>query len=292
MSPKLSKKAQLLRAHPLCCFCGGTRPAITLDHVPPKACFPRGLCPEGFEFPACKRCNNGNSKDDTIFGFYSMLHDFDEGNKTPEDHKRRAELSKEIARRYPEALPGPGMVEPVHRVGSIITPYPVAYSVEPRPVVNHAMDAVGGKLAHALYYREMKAIVTTQHRFFVARDQIQRPGAEILTTFLKRLLPDLRVGYRPNIKRYGNRFAYMSGCKAEEDLFAFAAQFGYGLICWGMVLGPNLKIDGSNNALQKMNWRNGGNGLGGQEVKRLRRESRISPAGEWIRPPGSPCWGT
>jgi hypothetical protein len=274
MSPKLSRRAQLLREHPLCCFCGGTRAAVTLDHVPPKVCFPPGLCPEGFEFPACQRCNNGTSKYDTIFGFYALLQDFNEGNRTPEDHERRVELHKQIARRYPEALPEPGTVEPVHRVGSIFTPHPVAYSVIARPVVKRAMDMIGGKLAHALYYREMKAIVTAQHRFVVAIDQIQRPGAEVLTAFLKRLLPDFRVGHRSNIKRYGSRFAYMSGCKREEDLFAFAAQFGFGLICWGMVLGPDLKsivegpnakADGSNHALQKMNWRDGGNGLGAQE---------------------------
>lgn len=266
MSPKISRKARILREHPVCCFCGGVRAAITLDHVPPKACFPRGFWPEGFEFPACKRCNNGTSMYDTIFGFYSMLHDFNEGNRTPEDRKRCEELRKEIAGRYPEALPDPATGEPVQRVGSIVTPYPVAFSVKTPLVADQAMNAIGEKLAHDLYYREMKAIVKARHKFFVVRDQIQRAGAENLTAFLKRLLPDLRVGSRSNIKKYGNRSAYMSGCKPKEDLFAFAAQFGYGLLCWVMVLGPDLEVDGSNEAQWNMKWRSGGSGLGSQEV--------------------------
>jgi hypothetical protein len=199
MSPQTRRKRRFLLEHPFCCFCGGTRPATTIDHVPPKVCFPVGLCPEGFEFPACKQCNNGTSKFDTIFGFYSLLQDFSELNRTLEDHKRREKLRNEITRRYPDALPDPATVEPVHRVGRLYAPKPVAFSIKPPPVVNEAMDVIADKLTHALYYREMKAIVTTKHRFFVARVQIQQEGADKLTAFLKNFLPDLEVGARSNL---------------------------------------------------------------------------------------------
>jgi hypothetical protein len=72
--------------------------------------------------------------------------------------------------------------------------------------------------------------------------QLQRAETEDLTAFFKRLLPDLRIGNRSNIKKYGNRFAYMSGCKPKEDLFVFATQFGYGLVCWGMVFGTSMEL--------------------------------------------------
>ena len=55
----------------------------------------------------------------------------------------------------------------------------------------------------------------------------------------------------------------MSGCKLKEDLFLFAAQFGYGMVCWGMVLGPDMQLSESNDALAKMSWRPGASGLGG-----------------------------
>lgn len=129
--------------------------------------------------------------------------------------------------------------------------------------MNEAVETIGEKLAHALYYREMKRIMTASHRFFASTYQLQRGGTEDLTAFFKRLLPDLRIGGRSNIKKYGNRFGYMSGCKPKEDLFMFASQFGYGLVCWGMVLGPGMELSESNDALRKMNWRPGASGLGG-----------------------------
>ena len=156
MSQRASRKARFLREHPLCCFCGGTRPATTLDHVPPKACFQLGFCPEEFEFPSCSLCNNGTSKHDTIFGLYSMLLDFNEDNRTHADRERLEKLRDEIARRYPDALPDPASREPIYRAGRIIIPSPVAISVSTKPLVKEAMKTIGEKLAHALYYREMK----------------------------------------------------------------------------------------------------------------------------------------
>ena len=268
MAQGASRKARFLSEHPLCCFCGGTRPATTLDHVPPKACFPRGFWPEEFEFPSCNPCNNGTSKHDAIFGYYSMLLAFNEDNRTPADLERLEKLRDDIARRCPDALPDPASRQPIYRADHIITPSPVAISVSTKPAVNEAIKTIGEKLAHALYYREMKRIMTSDHRFFASTYQLQRAGTEDLTAFLKRLLPDLRIGRRSNIRKYGNRFAYMSGCKPKEDLFLFAAQFGYGLVCWGMVLGPGMELSESNDTLQKMNWRSGGSGLGSQSPAR------------------------
>lgn len=266
MAQGTSRKARFLREHPLCCFCGSTRAATTLDHVPPKACFPLGLWPHEFEFPSCNACNNGTSKHDTIFGFYSMLLDFNEDNRTPADRARLDKLHIEIARRYPEAMPDAARGAPIYQASSIVTSSPVAYSVSSNEAFKEAMRTIGEKLAHALYYREMKKIVTRDHQFFAEMYQLQKPGTEDLTALFKRLLPNLRIGGRPNIRKYGNRFAYMSGCKPKEDLFLFAAQFGYGLVCWGMVLGPDMKLSETNDALAKMSWRPGANGLGGRST--------------------------
>lgn len=264
MAQKVGRKARFLKEHPLCCFCGGTRPATTVDHVPPKACFPPGLCPENLEFPSCNLCNNGTLKQDTIFGFYSMLVDFNQCNHTSADRKQLEKLRHEISMRYPDALPDLETRELIYQVGHIITPSPIAISVSAAPVVKDAMKTIGEKLAHALYYREMKRIMNSDHEFFASIYQIQRDHFESLTAYFKRVLPDLRIGQRSNIKEYGSRFAYMSGCKEDEDFFVFAAQFGHGLVCWGIVLGRGLKLNKPEGALQKMNWLSGGCGLGSQ----------------------------
>jgi hypothetical protein len=142
-------------------------------------------------------------------------------------------------------------------VGSLYTPSLAAICVATKPLVTEAFDAIGRKLAHALYYREMGRIMTSQHRFFTMTYQIQRAGSENVTEFLKGLLPDRTIGDKYNVKNYSTRFAYLSGCKHDEDFFVFASQFGYGLVCWGVVLGPALEVDESNGVLKMANWQNG-----------------------------------
>ena len=132
-----------------------------------------------------------------------MLLDFNGHNRTFADRERLGKLRDEIARRYPEALPDQASAQPIYRAGHVITPSPVAISVSSNASLKEAMRVIGEKLAHALYNREMKKIMTADHRFFVEMYQLQRAGTEDLTALLKRLLPDLRIGGRPNIRRYG-----------------------------------------------------------------------------------------
>lgn len=193
-----------------------------------------------------------------------MLLDFNEANRTTADRDRLLQLGEEIRKRYPEALPDLTTQQPIYRVGQIYAPSPVAISLGRKSAMNEAVQTIGEKLAHALYYREIKKILTRDHRFFASAYQIQDPHTQDITDYFKQLLPDLRIGSRSNIKRYGSRFAYMSGCKPEEDFFVFAAQFGYGLILWGMVLGIGVKVDLSSGGLKDMRWRAGGCGLGSE----------------------------
>ena len=114
---KLGKKKRFLIGHPYCCFCGATEASTTIDHVPPKACFPDGYWPEEFEFPACEACNQGSKREDQLFGFYSQLLDFNESNRTPEDNAKMTKLRDAIARNYPDALPDVTTARPIHQVG-------------------------------------------------------------------------------------------------------------------------------------------------------------------------------
>ncbi len=193
-----------------------------------------------------------------------MLLDFNEANRTAKDRDRLLHLGEEIRKRYPEALPDVTTLKPVYRVGRLFAPAPVAISLARKPTMNEAVQTIGEKLAHALYYREMKKILTRNHRFFASAYQIQDPSTHTLTDYFKQQFPDLTIGARSSIKSYGSRFAYRSGFKSEEDFFIFAAQFGYGLILWGMVLGAGIEVDPSNGALKDMRWRNGGCGLGSE----------------------------
>jgi hypothetical protein len=242
LSHEKTRKQRFLALHPFCCFCGGTRHATTIDHVPPQACFPKGYMPESFESPACEECNKESVKQDQIFGLYSMLLDFDESKmKLKKDQNRIAELRQGIANNYPDALPDVTRALPVNRLGSIITPHPVAFSIETTPALKEAIQMTGKKLTHALYLRETGNSLTNLHQFICGAYQPQRDNTQSLTEYFMSLLPNLKVGSRTNIpKEYGDRFRYISGYKDKEDFFSYAAQFGHGIILWGIVCGPGI----------------------------------------------------
>jgi hypothetical protein len=254
---KLGKKKRFLIDHPYCCFCGGTEVSTTIDHIPPKACFPDGYWPEEFEFPACAACNQGSKRDDQLAGFYTQLLDFNESNRTAQDAAKMTKLRDAIARNYPDALPDAATSVPIHRVGSIITPNPIAISVQRPAAFAQTMETLQRKLTHALYYRETAKSLTKSHSYLSEHYQIQ--GSDhTMTKFLGELLPDQTIGGRKNIKNYGERFGYKSGYKDKDDLFMYAAQFGKGLIVWGMVLGPGTSVSDQANHLKSKPWRKAG----------------------------------
>jgi hypothetical protein len=160
---KMSKTRRFLKEHPYCCFCGGSAPASTSDHVPPKACFPDGFWPEEFEFPACEKCNHGTAKNDQIFGFYAMLLDSNDATRSNAYTAKLNKLRDGIANNYPEALPNALDALPVYKVGSLVTPSPVAIATSTPAGFRDAAISIGQKLTHALYYRERALYPASVH---------------------------------------------------------------------------------------------------------------------------------
>jgi hypothetical protein len=63
---KQYSRQTFLKEHTRCCYCGA--PATTTDHCPPRCFFPRREWPEGYEFPACKPCNDEARLDEQALG--------------------------------------------------------------------------------------------------------------------------------------------------------------------------------------------------------------------------------
>jgi hypothetical protein len=126
-----------------------------------------------------------------------------------------------------------------------------------------AIKMMTAKLTHALYFRETGKILTREHEFQSSAYQPQRGETQEVTSFFTTLLPNMTVGTRTNIKEYGERFRYRSGYKEHEDFFIYAAQFGHGLILWGIVCGPGIERPGSG-PLSSAPWLSGGCGPGGK----------------------------
>ncbi len=256
---KSKRRQQLLAEHSTCYFCGGLNPSTTVDHVPPRACFPVEYVPEGFEFPSCDICNQSSRAEDKIFGFWTMALNFDSSAVTGKDHERIIQLMKDIARESPQDIAGLQYAVPVTRVGKIVTPQPVAYQLRTPDSFGRAVGLISAKLTHALYFRETKKYLNSAHRFATAAYQPQVGGTESFTSYIVSLLQKVSVGVRTNIKNYGHRFGYRSGYKESEDFFFYAAQFGRGAIVWGMVCGPNVTLP-TRGPLSTMTWKQGAYG--------------------------------
>jgi hypothetical protein len=60
------KAKVFLESNPMCCFCGGTEVATTIEHLPARIVFPKKHRPKGLEFPACGTCNEQTRGDDSV----------------------------------------------------------------------------------------------------------------------------------------------------------------------------------------------------------------------------------
>lgn len=228
-----------LANHPLCCFCGGGEPGVTVDHVPPKACFPSGAMPEGFEFPACERCNQGSRAHDQVFGFYATLSDFEEENY---NFTHLDKLRRGIRNNFPNLLPRLDLSanEKRRALRSIGQSTRREKFLNDEPIAAMPVEfaetgsIIGRKLACAIYYRETGGILSKSHDIYTGWGQLQLPQLEKIYKYFEELLPNSKFGNRTNIKNYGNRYSYKWDFNKNEDLFGFVCRFGSGLFVWGI----------------------------------------------------------
>jgi hypothetical protein len=189
-----------------------------------------------------------------------MLLDFSDAYRSKAYSAKLKKLQEGIANNYPDALPNARDARPVYKVGNLVMPSPVAIETSTPMALRDAVASIGQKLTHALYYRECHKALSIRHRFTTGCYQIQNPAATTLTEYFTKLLPDATIGSRSNVRNYGERFSYISGVKNEEDFFVYAAQFGKGLILWGIVLGPNADLTAADGPLRNVSWHKGASG--------------------------------
>lgn len=99
-----SATARLIAQNPLCCFCGGTEAAVSMDHQPARVMFPDRHRPKGLEFPACSVCNGQTSADEALVGFFARVT----GNhryKNSASDKALTGAVKAVTRSFPLLLP-------------------------------------------------------------------------------------------------------------------------------------------------------------------------------------------
>ena len=143
--------AQVLEAHPLCCYCGGKTAATTADHVPAKIMFWGKRRPNGLEVGACQAGNNGTRSLEQVAAVFARVSVQDE--HTAEQRAEFREIVGSVSRAFPgwqqELFPGQQATEKVAAIiGLTGNDYKV---VAVGPLLQDAFFTVGAKLAFALH---------------------------------------------------------------------------------------------------------------------------------------------
>lgn len=94
-------KQAFLRDHPICCFCGGSAIATTVDHQPAESLYPEGSRPKGFWFPACESCNAYSHKAESKLPLILSAD-----ASTEKDHQRFVGRVDAFMRHRPNIVPG------------------------------------------------------------------------------------------------------------------------------------------------------------------------------------------
>lgn len=245
MGEAKKKRERFLAANPICCFCGGSEPATTIDHVPPRTCFPDRIGPEGFEFPACVWCQIASRKDEMALGFYVRLIDHDMQNYR-EDQSTKALVG--LRNNLPELMPRfdlPGSkkrrsyqsfgVEKPQGVFSSDLPIVGVPEEAHEPILRYAR-----KMACALFYREMGRPTPLDYSVWATWSQVQNRTQMERWRKFGEMTPLITKGGRTNLD-LGSRFAYRCNKRSAPDLFAAIAQFGHGMVIAMGVVTPETR---------------------------------------------------
>jgi hypothetical protein len=111
------------------------------------------------------------------------------------------------------------------------------------------------KLTHALHYRHIGSILTNESRYVTSSFQPQAAISEPMLNYMRGLPNEEKLGRR-NLPKAPMRFGYRWGI--TESLFIFAAQFGQGLVVWGITTDPAIAPLPTEGHFQAAAWRTGG----------------------------------
>jgi len=73
-SQRRKSKRALLKDNPFCIFCGGTEPATTTEHCPPRMMFRGKQRPHDLVFSSCEICNLGTKRSDLVASLLGRVY--------------------------------------------------------------------------------------------------------------------------------------------------------------------------------------------------------------------------
>jgi hypothetical protein len=236
------RKQQFFATNPNCVFCGGSTPATTIEHCPPKAMFDNKEWPEGFEFSSCSACNNGTSDQDLIVAWMARV-DFTDQSQTSD--QRTEGLLKRMNLQHPnmlrKMLPSSIEARGNNRLLGITPPKGKTHTetgvINITTEMTNAIQTFAKKLAKGIYFMHTGKIFPCDGclmlGWFTNVEFIKSSGFipfDVIKDVAGKIPPIVRNG-----KSLDNRFSYKLSISAEIDLFVLQAMFGnsFGLMIFG-----------------------------------------------------------
>jgi hypothetical protein len=216
-----------LTAHPVCAFCGGVTPSTTIEHCPPRAMFQNRQWPEGFEFPACDRCNGGTRDDDLLIAMLARVDPLE--NRGDRDGKMPGLMARAHKRH-------PGMFERMLAIGEDGQPQ-ASGEWQITDEMRQAVDVLAAKLAKGIYWRHTQDILPNDAGLamtWYTNADVARDGGYKLFESLQHL-----AGNAPLLTRSGtylnDQFEYKFSLSPEKHILTMQAKFGnaFGFVVFG-----------------------------------------------------------
>jgi hypothetical protein len=241
MGQKKERLLKFLAAHPTCCFCGGVSPAASRDHLPPRSVFVSHKTPEEYAFPACIKCNNGSSGDDSIVALISRMGG---GRDVPQ--AEQAEWLK-LLRAFNERHPGEAQKgiltanekRKALRAHNISVPDGVGYAQLPlvkfSPIMHEAVLRIGRKLTLALHYKHTGKIVPADAWVDVSwRTNVHKLANEIPKEIFETFSNSVEL--HRDRKSLGDQFSYTYAVSDNGEVGGYVASFRKIFLVIGMVV--------------------------------------------------------
>lgn len=238
------RKKQFFSKNPFCIFCGGQKPATTIEHCPPRGMFNDRIAPKDYEFAACAECNNGSSDQDLIIAWMARI---DYKDLSTEGDQRTTGLFKGVHNQNPKLvrklLPSAVEAKRTNRMLGITPALGKTHSetcvINVTPEMTNAVHTFAKKLAKCVYFKHSEKIFPANGclllYWFTNVEFVKKSGFIPFDVF-----KDI-AGEVPVIERNGqslnDKFSYKFSGSIDSKLFAIQSMFGnsFGLVIFGCV---------------------------------------------------------
>lgn len=228
MNDRRRRRDAFFKAHPYCCFCGGTSPATTEDHQPGRLFFKGREWPEGFVFPACEPCNAASRLSEKVMAL--LIH----GEADSNDRGKFEGVLRSVNAEFPHLVPSmlPGSTREIRQIlaeRDVARPEGVAFADLPLIKLDKTfwephLTMFARKLLLALHYQCFgSALSSTGAIWHFVHTNFDRAAGEFPEELLQ-LAKNIAIPSRQK-KLLGDQFGIRWNVVPDQRSGLFVAQF-------------------------------------------------------------------